>query len=74
MEDVLELLDFVADIGFEGVLTWILRLIGLLLIIAGVVAYVVLEMGLLVSGGLVVGASCCFSHRRSSSWLPSSLD
>lgn len=54
MEEALELLDLFADIGLEGAVTWIVRLLGLLLIVAGIVAYVVFEAGLLIAGGLAV--------------------
>jgi hypothetical protein len=56
MDDVLELADVIVDSGFEGVLIWILRLIGVLAILAGLGLWLFTEMGLLVLPlGLIVG-------------------
>lgn len=48
MDEALELVETVADSEFEGVITWVLRLIGLLAILAGLGLWLVTDMGLLV--------------------------
>ncbi|MFB6195277.1 MAG: hypothetical protein ABEI80_03835 [Haloplanus sp.] len=48
MDELLEVVDVVADSGFEGVLTWLIRLLGLLAILAGVGLWLFTEMGLLI--------------------------
>ncbi|WP_336022518.1 hypothetical protein [Halobellus salinisoli] len=47
MDDVLEVVDVVADSGFEGVITWVLRLVGLLVLLGGLGLWLLTEMGLL---------------------------
>jgi hypothetical protein len=60
MDEALELVDAVADAGFEGVIIWIFRLIGVLAILAGVGLWLFTEMGLfvlplaLMVGGLIL--------------------
>jgi len=48
MDEVLEVVDVVADSGFEGIVTWLLRLVGLVLLLAGLGMWLFTEMGLLV--------------------------
>ena len=56
MDEVLEVVDIVADLGFEGVVTWVLRLVGLVAILAGLGLWLLTEMGLLViPAALMVG-------------------
>ncbi|PSQ26033.1 hypothetical protein BRD03_11500 [Halobacteriales archaeon QS_9_68_17] len=43
-----------ADSGLEGVVTWFLRLVGLLAILAGVSLWLFTEMGLLVVPALLI--------------------
>ena len=47
MDEVLEVVDVVADSGFEGVLTWLLRLVGLLAVLAGLGLWLFTDAGLL---------------------------
>jgi len=60
MDEVLEVVDLVADSGFEGIVTWILRLVGLVATLAGLGLWLLTEMGLLflpallIAGGLVL--------------------
>lgn len=60
MDDILDLVDVVADSEFEGVIVWLLRLIGLLALLGGLGLWLLTEMGLLVLplalivGGLVL--------------------
>mgnify|MGYP006289415165 CR=1 FL=1 len=54
MDEALEVVDLVADSGFEGVLTWLLRLLGLLAVLAGVGLWLFTDMGLLVVPALLM--------------------
>ncbi|NEU57943.1 hypothetical protein [Halorussus sp. MSC15.2] len=55
MDEALEVLDLVADSGLDGVVTWLLRLLGLLVLLAGVGLWLFAEVGLLVPALLVGG-------------------
>lgn len=56
MEDALEVLDLLADLGYAGAAKWTLRLLGLFVIFATVGAYFVVELSLLLVGvGVFVG-------------------
>jgi len=63
MDEALEVVDAIADSGFEGLISWGLRIAGLLAILAGVGLWLGTEMGLLVLpallmlGGLVLLAA-----------------
>jgi hypothetical protein len=48
MDEALEVVDLLADFGLEGVVTWLVRLIGLLAVLAGAGLWQFTEMGLLV--------------------------
>ncbi|WP_408959043.1 hypothetical protein [Natrinema sp. 74] len=60
MDEVLELVDVIADSELEGAFVWLLRLAGLLAVLAGLGLWLLTEMGLLVVplalivGGLVL--------------------
>ncbi|WP_276271066.1 hypothetical protein [Haloarcula litorea] len=56
MDEVLEVADVVADSGFEGIVTWLLRLVGLLALLAGLGLWLFTEMGLLWVPALLVVA------------------
>jgi hypothetical protein len=47
MDELLEVTDVVADSGFEGVVTWLFRIVGLVAILAGLGLWLFTEMGLL---------------------------
>jgi hypothetical protein len=55
MDEVLEVVDVAADLGLEGALTWLLRVVGLLLVFAGIGVFLLTEVTLLVPVALVVG-------------------
>lgn len=57
MDDALEVVDVVADLGFEGALTWLFRVVGLLIFLAGLGLWLFTDAGLLVLPAvlLVVG-------------------
>lgn len=48
MDDVLELVDLVADSGLEGAFVWLLRLAGLFAVVAGLGLWLLTDMGILV--------------------------
>jgi len=48
MDEVLELVDVLADFGLDGAFAWLLRLIGMLAILAGLGLWLFTDMGLLV--------------------------
>jgi len=48
MDDVLELVDLVADSELEGVFVWLLRLVGLVAVVAGLGLWLLTDMGILV--------------------------
>jgi hypothetical protein len=60
MDEALEAAELVAESELEGVVTWLLRVVGLLAVVAGVGLWLFTEMGLLVlpalliAGGLVL--------------------
>jgi hypothetical protein len=48
MDEILEVAEVAADFGLEGVMAWIVRLIGLLALLAGAGMWLVADMSLLV--------------------------
>ena len=46
MDEALEVVDVLADSGFEGAITWLLRLLGLVAVLAGLGLWLFTEMGL----------------------------
>ncbi|MFC7027634.1 hypothetical protein ACFQJ5_08570 [Halomicroarcula sp. GCM10025324] len=54
MDEVLDVVDVVADSGLEGIVTWLLRLVGLLAVLAGLGLWLLTDMGLLVVPALLV--------------------
>ncbi|WP_256393593.1 hypothetical protein [Natronoarchaeum rubrum] len=54
MDEALEVVDVVADSGFEGLISWALRIAGLLAILAGLGLWLGTEMGLLVIPALLI--------------------
>jgi hypothetical protein len=54
MEDALEVVDLLADSGFEGVVAWLLRIVGLVALFAGIGLFLFAEMGVVVPAVLVV--------------------
>jgi len=54
MEEALEVVDVAEDLGLEGALTWLLRVVGLLLVLAGIGVFLLTEVTWLVPVALVV--------------------
>jgi hypothetical protein len=48
MDEVLEVVDVLTDSGLEGIVTWLLRVVGLLVLFGGVGLWLLTESGLLV--------------------------
>ncbi|SDF08475.1 hypothetical protein [Halorientalis regularis] len=48
MDEILEVAEVAADFGLEGVMAWIVRLIGLLALLAGAGMWLVADMSLFV--------------------------
>ena len=47
MDEALEVVDVVADSGFEGIVTWVVRLVGLIALLGGLGLWLFTEMGLM---------------------------
>ncbi|SDM95860.1 hypothetical protein SAMN04487949_2983 [Halogranum gelatinilyticum] len=56
MEEALEVVDVVADSELEGAVTWLLRIVGLVLLLGGLGLWLLTEMGLLVLPALLIVA------------------
>ncbi|WP_336337072.1 hypothetical protein [Haloarcula brevis] len=54
MDELLDVVDLVADSGFEGIVTWLVRLVGLVALLAGLVLWLFTEMGLLVVPAVLI--------------------
>jgi magnesium-transporting ATPase (P-type) len=54
MDEVLELVDVLADLGLEGVFTWLLRVVGIVAILAGLGLWLLTESGLLVMPAVLI--------------------
>jgi hypothetical protein len=60
MDEVLDVVEVAADSGFEGAITWILRAVGLLCIVAGLGLWLLTDMGLFVVPALLLAAGVVF--------------
>ncbi|WP_158058137.1 hypothetical protein [Halorussus halophilus] len=54
MDEALEAVELVADSELEGAFTWLLRIVGLLVLLAGVGLWLFTEMGLLVLPAVLI--------------------
>ncbi|MFB6101469.1 MAG: hypothetical protein ABEJ73_02775 [Haloplanus sp.] len=54
MDEALEVVDLIADSGLEDAITWALRFVGLLAILAGLGLWLFTDMGLLVVPALLI--------------------
>jgi len=54
MDEALELVDVLADLGLEGVFTWLLRVVGIVAILAGLGLWLLTESGLLVLPAVLI--------------------
>jgi len=63
MDEILDVAEVAADVGFEGVLAWIVRIVGLLALLAGAGMWLVANMSLLVlpAALMVVGLVLLFA-------------
>lgn len=56
MDEVLEAVDVIADSGLEGVVTWLLRVLGLVALLAGLGLWLFTDAGLLVLPAVLIVA------------------
>jgi hypothetical protein len=56
MDEILDVVDVVADLGLEGVASAIVRLVGLLALLAGVGLWLLTDAGLLVVPAILIVA------------------
>lgn len=54
MDEILDAVDLLADSGLEGIVTWLVRVVGLVALLAGLGLWLVTEMGLLVVPALLI--------------------
>jgi len=54
MDEALEVVDVLADSGFEGAIVWFLRIVGLLAVLAGLGLWLLTDVTLLIWAGLIV--------------------
>lgn len=54
MDEILDVADVVADSELEGAFTWLLRVLGVLAILAGIAVWLLTDLSLLVPVALVV--------------------
>jgi hypothetical protein len=54
MDEALDVAELAVESGLEGVFTWLLRLLGILAIVAGIGLWLFTEVGLLIPAALVV--------------------
>ncbi|MWG36173.1 hypothetical protein [Halomarina oriensis] len=54
MEEALEVVDVLADSGLEGVFTWLLRLLGVVAVLAGLGLWLFTDAGILVLPALLL--------------------
>lgn len=54
MDELLDVLDVVADSELEGALTWVFRVLGVLAILAGVGVWLFTDLSLLIPVALIV--------------------
>ncbi|MFB6308005.1 MAG: hypothetical protein ABEH35_01625 [Haloarculaceae archaeon] len=55
MDDVLDVIDLLADFGLDGAVAWIVRIVGVLLVLAGLGLWLLTESGLLVWPAVLIG-------------------
>lgn len=48
MDEALEVVELVADSGFEGAIVWVLRILGVVAIVAGLGLWLLTDAGLLI--------------------------
>ncbi|WP_225333977.1 hypothetical protein [Halomicrobium urmianum] len=56
MDEALEVVDVVADAGLEGAVVWLFRLLGLLLVAAGLGVWLLTDAGVLLLPALLIVA------------------
>jgi hypothetical protein len=54
MDEALEVVDVLADSGLEGTITWLLRLLGVVAVLAGLGLWLLTDAGLLVLPAVLI--------------------
>jgi hypothetical protein len=54
MDEALEVVDVLADSGLEGAITWLLRLLGVVAVLAGLGLWLLTDAGLLVLPAVLI--------------------
>ena len=55
MDEALEVAEFVAESELEGIVTWLLRAVGIVAVLAGLGLWLLTDAGLLVVPALLIG-------------------
>jgi hypothetical protein len=55
MDEILEVAELLTDSGLEGVLVWLLRVVGALAVVAGIVTWLLTDLAVVIPAALVVG-------------------
>jgi hypothetical protein len=55
MDEILEAIDLIADLGAEGTIIWILRILGVLAMVVGIGLWVLTDMGFLLVPAILTG-------------------
>ena len=53
MDELLDIVDLFADLGLDGVVVWLFRLLGFVTILAGIALWLFADIGLLIPAALV---------------------
>lgn len=54
MDELLDILDLFADLGLDGLVVWLFRLLGFVAILAGVALWLFADVGLLIPAVLII--------------------
>ena len=55
MDEILDVVGVIAELGLEGVFTWILRIVGIVVFLGGTGLWLFTDMGLLVVPAVLMG-------------------
>lgn len=54
MDELLDILDLFADLGLDGVVAWLFRLLGVVTILAGAALWLFADVGILIPAALII--------------------
>ncbi|MDY6779627.1 MAG: hypothetical protein SV760_03580 [Halobacteria archaeon] len=55
MDEIIEAAELIVDLGLEGVVAWVLRVVGLIALLGGAGLWLLTDMGFLVVPGAMMG-------------------